>query len=147
VALTCLLFGSLVVCGAGMQPPRNEEERRRPVQSWVCHSSPPARAAELRGCEVKCEGYAFPEDLFVLRGSCRLEYRLVYVRGGGPGGGGEEEGGGGEEEGETSFEAACSVLRLVFILFMLYCLAAAARLCKQSDEGGGERAALTQAAF
>lgn len=45
---------------------------------WTCKASLPPEF-KLGGTEVVCEGYDSPEDPFVLKGSCGVEYRLVLT--------------------------------------------------------------------
>ncbi|KAK3692898.1 transmembrane protein [Podospora appendiculata] len=45
---------------------------------WACTASLPA-TLKLGSTDVICEGYAGPDDPYVLRGSCGAEYRLVLT--------------------------------------------------------------------
>lgn len=45
---------------------------------WTCQASLPSEF-KLGSTEVVCEGYDSPEDPFVLKGSCGVEYRLVLT--------------------------------------------------------------------
>ncbi|KAI1202529.1 hypothetical protein F5X97DRAFT_212976 [Nemania serpens] len=65
---------------------------------WSCSAALPPEL-KLGATDVLCEGYAGPDDPYVLRGSCGVEYRLVLTElgekrfpdianGGGGGGGG-----------------------------------------------------------
>lgn len=45
---------------------------------WTCRASLP-REFKLGSTEVVCEGYESPEDEWVLKGSCGVEYRLVLT--------------------------------------------------------------------
>ncbi|KAM0719379.1 hypothetical protein Q7P37_005284 [Cladosporium fusiforme] len=45
---------------------------------WTCQASLPAEF-KLGSTEVVCEGYDSPEDPFVLKGSCGVEYRLILT--------------------------------------------------------------------
>lgn len=45
---------------------------------WSCSASLPAEF-KLGGTEVICEGYRDPDDKFVLKGSCGVEYRLLLT--------------------------------------------------------------------
>ncbi|TVY85716.1 Store-operated calcium entry-associated regulatory factor, partial [Lachnellula willkommii] len=79
---------------------------------WSCSASVPADF-KLGATDVICEGYSSPDDDYVLKGSCGVEYRLLYTEageekyGGGTGGwfgggGGKGKGKGkGKEEGEA----------------------------------------------
>lgn len=50
---------------------------REDVQ-WACTASLPPEL-RLGATDVLCEGYAGPDDPYVLRGSCGVEYRLVLT--------------------------------------------------------------------
>jgi hypothetical protein len=58
---------------------------------WTCTASLPEEF-KLGSTDVICEGYDYPEDPYVLKGSCGVEYRLVLTDKGhekyGKGGGG-----------------------------------------------------------
>ena len=45
---------------------------------WTCQASLPTEF-KLGSTEVVCEGYESPEDPFVLKGSCGVEYRLILT--------------------------------------------------------------------
>ena len=45
---------------------------------WTCQASLPPEF-KLGSTEVVCEGFEGPEDAYVLRGSCGVEYRLVLT--------------------------------------------------------------------
>jgi len=45
---------------------------------WACTASLPS-TLKLGSTEVICEGYASPDDPYVLKGSCGVEYRLVLT--------------------------------------------------------------------
>ena len=45
---------------------------------WTCQASLPPEF-KLGGTEVVCEGYDSPEDPYVLKGSCGVEYRLALT--------------------------------------------------------------------
>lgn len=45
---------------------------------WSCSASLPAEL-KLGSTDVICEGYASPDDPYVLKGSCGVEYRLVLT--------------------------------------------------------------------
>jgi len=48
---------------------------------WTCTASLPAEF-KLGSMDVICEGYASPDDPYVLKGSCGVEYRLVLTEAG-----------------------------------------------------------------
>ncbi|ROW12075.1 hypothetical protein VMCG_00476 [Cytospora schulzeri] len=66
---------------------------------WTCTAQLPAEL-KLGSTDVTCEGYTSPDDPYVLKGSCGVEYRVVLTREGEErwpdlaGGGGETAGGG-----------------------------------------------------
>ncbi|KAI0554157.1 hypothetical protein F4679DRAFT_347781 [Xylaria curta] len=88
---------------------------------WSCAASLPPEL-KLGATDVICEGYASPDDPYVLRGSCGVEYRLVLTELGeqkfpdvanagssggwfsGWGGGGAGKGAGGGEPLRTGYE-------------------------------------------
>ena len=45
---------------------------------WTCQAALPPEF-KLGGTEVVCEGYDSPEDPYVLKGSCGVEYRLALT--------------------------------------------------------------------
>lgn len=67
---------------------------------WTCQASLPPEF-KLGGTEVICEGFDSPEDPWVLKGSCGVEYRLVLTELGeekfGGGGSGFGKGPGGSD--------------------------------------------------
>ncbi|KAI0017324.1 hypothetical protein F4780DRAFT_611614 [Xylariomycetidae sp. FL0641] len=73
---------------------------------WSCAASLPPEL-KLGATDVLCEGYAGPDDPFVLKGSCGVEYRLLLTEAGehrfpdlangGGGGWGDWFGGGGDK--------------------------------------------------
>lgn len=89
---------------------------------WTCTASLPEEF-KLGSTDVICEGYDSPDDPYVLKGSCGVEYRLVltgkgkekYGKGRGGGGWGDHEGGD-ERYPETSgSKFAAALFWLVFI--------------------------------
>ncbi|KAK0621502.1 hypothetical protein B0T17DRAFT_508848 [Bombardia bombarda] len=68
---------------------------------WACTATDMPSTLKLGSTDVICEGYSSPDDPYILRGSCGVEYRLVLTEegerrypnlGGGGGGGGGEDG-------------------------------------------------------
>jgi len=49
---------------------------------WKCDSTLPTNV-ELGKVEISCEGYDYPDDPYILHGSCGLEYALRYTAGDG----------------------------------------------------------------
>lgn len=45
---------------------------------WECVTQIP-ETLRLGKIEVSCEGYSYPDDPYILKGSCGLEYRLEYT--------------------------------------------------------------------
>jgi hypothetical protein len=119
----------------GVRPPLSEYERAHPVLRWTCIRARRSRTTEMRDWRVVCEGYAYAEDLFVVKGSCWLEYKLFYT--------GEEEG---EEEEVLESEGAgvdvLGAVRLGLVLVAMYGLAFAARRCAAMETRRGETDAL-----
>ncbi|XXH04848.1 E3 ubiquitin-protein ligase bre1 [Hypoxylon texense] len=77
---------------------------------WSCAASLPPEL-KLGSTDVACEGYSSPDDPYVLRGSCGVEYRLVLTEAGerrfpdlanGGGGSGGWPWGGGDKKGSSS---------------------------------------------
>lgn len=64
---------------------------------WMCHASPPVHGYDIANEVISCEGYAYPGDAYVLRGSCYLTYDLVKVDDANEG----ESNGAGDEETEA----------------------------------------------
>lgn len=60
---------------------------------WTCQAALPPEF-KLGGTEVVCEGYDSPDDPYILKGSCGVEYRLVLTEAGE------------EKYGRNSFERA-----------------------------------------
>lgn len=95
---------------------------------WTCRAELPGEF-RLGSTEVVCEGFEGPEDEWVLKGSCGVEYRLVLTERGverfgekGGFGDGERGGGGGEKGlGERAFEV---VFWAIFLggFFSLFCV-------------------------
>ncbi|KAM3418182.1 hypothetical protein BST61_g6385 [Cercospora zeina] len=48
---------------------------------WTCKAELPVEF-KLGGTDVICEGYDSPDDPYVLKGSCNVEYRLVLTKAG-----------------------------------------------------------------
>ncbi|KAI0835578.1 hypothetical protein F5Y06DRAFT_275769 [Hypoxylon sp. FL0890] len=91
---------------------------------WSC-SAPLPPELKLGSTDVICEGYSGPDDPYILKGSCGVEYRLVLTDIGerkfpdlAKGGGGWGWGGGGEKSKEKSDPGAI----LFVIIFALVCL-------------------------
>lgn len=86
---------------------------------WTCTASLPEEF-KLGSTDVICEGYDYPEDPYILKGSCGVEYRLVLTEKG------EEKfghkkpwfGGGDDNDGyqkTTGDKVVASVFWLIFI--------------------------------
>lgn len=89
---------------------------------WSCTASLPEEL-KLGGTDVICEGYSSPEDPYVLKGSCGVEYRLSLTKKGQhryP----DLAGGGGwfsDDEGGTDWGAsAFTVIFVAVLLWILY---------------------------
>jgi hypothetical protein len=93
---------------------------------WTCTASLPEEF-KLGSTDVICEGYDFPDDPYILKGSCGVEYRLVLTEKGeqkygkkkgwfGDG----EEGGGASEPKTFGEQIAAALFWMVFIGVALY---------------------------
>lgn len=86
---------------------------------WTCQASLPPEF-KLGSTDVICEGYDGPEDPFVLKGSCGVEYRLVLTEEGEERYGRREDvGGGGSTRTEKLWFFAC--LSCEFLFRVLSC--------------------------
>lgn len=81
---------------------------------WECVGMPRGQGFELREEKVHCEGFAFTGDLWVVKGSCSLEYKLEFAdveRGN------EGEDGDGQSSGRSTggmpFVVFCGVLVVI----------------------------------
>ncbi|CAJ2507029.1 Uu.00g082150.m01.CDS01 [Anthostomella pinea] len=105
---------------------------------WSCEAALPPEL-KLGSTDVICEGYAGPDDPYVLKGSCGVEYRLVLTElgeekfpdianGGGSGSGGWFGGGGGgnnkgqKKEGDNKDNAPDISAWLFGIIFVGVCV-------------------------
>ncbi|KAJ4353873.1 uncharacterized protein N0V89_005603 [Didymosphaeria variabile] len=87
---------------------------------WTCTASLPEEF-KLGSTDVICEGYDYPEDPFILKGSCGVEYRLVLTDKGEEKhghkkpwfGGGDDDAG--EHEKSTGDKVVASVFWIIFI--------------------------------
>lgn len=75
---------------------------------WSCFASLPAEF-KLGGTEVICEGYRDPDDKWVLKGSCGVEYRLLLTDVGE------------EKYGRMEDESSGSSLLMYFIILAVIC--------------------------
>jgi hypothetical protein len=90
---------------------------------WTCTASLPDEF-KLGSTDVICEGYDYPEDPYILKGSCGVEYRLVLTDKGhekyGKGNGGHWWGGDDEDSGRDGpktmgEQIAAALFWMVFI--------------------------------
>lgn len=90
---------------------------------WTCTASLPDEF-KLGSTDVICEGYDYPEDPYILKGSCGVEYRLVltdkghekYGKGnGGHWWGGDDEGSGRQDPKTLGEQVAAALFWMVFI--------------------------------
>ncbi|KAH9900397.1 hypothetical protein F4778DRAFT_139771 [Xylariomycetidae sp. FL2044] len=102
---------------------------------WSCAASLPPEL-KLGSTDVICEGYAGPDDPYVLKGSCGVEYRLVLTdlgekkfpeiaKGGRPTWGGGSNGG---KKGDTDWSAV-----LFGVLFVGVCIWILVSACTQAS--------------
>lgn len=90
---------------------------------WTCTASLPDEF-KLGSTDVICEGYDYPEDPYILKGSCGVEYRLILTDKGheryGKGNeghwwGGDDEGSGKEGPKTLGEQVAAALFWMVFI--------------------------------
>ncbi|KAK7190085.1 hypothetical protein DPSP01_006382 [Paraphaeosphaeria sporulosa] len=86
---------------------------------WTCTASLPEEF-KLGSTDVICEGYDYPEDPYILKGSCGVEYRLVLTEKGEEKFGRKKPWFGGDDDGEghhktTGDKVVASVFWLIFI--------------------------------
>jgi hypothetical protein len=107
---------------------------------WKCEADLPTEY-RFDSIDVNCEGYAYPDDPYILAGSCGLEYSLTRSgeRGGGRGGqqggyrspyasGSQAYGG----ESENTIGATFAIwLAAAFIIYVIY------KVCFNRDSVGG----------
>ncbi|KAE8446684.1 hypothetical protein EG329_011728 [Mollisiaceae sp. DMI_Dod_QoI] len=87
---------------------------------WSCTATMP-EDFKLGSTEVICEGYSSPDDPYVLKGSCGVEYRLVYTdKGEEKYGGGYKWPGSDSGEGSTWFSYVFIVVFLGVLFWILY---------------------------
>ncbi|KAI2468555.1 DUF1183-domain-containing protein [Annulohypoxylon bovei var. microspora] len=94
---------------------------------WSC-SAPLPPELKLGSTDVMCEGYSGPNDPYILKGSCGVEYRLVLTETGeqkfpdlAKGGGGWGWGGGGDEERSSgSYDPSAIAFVIIFALVCLW---------------------------
>lgn len=99
---------------------------------WSCKAELPPEL-RLGSTEVLCEGYSGPEDPYVLKGSCGVEYRVVLTA----------EGERrypellNQREGSSSFSLAFGVLFVGILAWILYSAFTAAPRRPRPARGGG----------
>ncbi|KAI2642591.1 hypothetical protein GGS21DRAFT_486412 [Xylaria nigripes] len=116
---------------------------------WSCTASLPPEL-KLGATDVICEGYASPDDPYVLRGSCGVEYRLVLTelgerkfpeianpRGGGWfSGWGDDGGKASQTSGREGEGISASVFGVIFVAVLLWIIYSA---WTQADAPGAAR--------
>ncbi|KAI1144184.1 hypothetical protein F5Y05DRAFT_19924 [Hypoxylon sp. FL0543] len=105
---------------------------------WSCSAALPPEL-KLGSTDVICEGYSGPNDPYILKGSCGVEYRLVLTETGerkypdlAKGGGGWGWGGGGGTSKEKSDTGAI----LFVIIFALVCIWIIYSACFAANQNG-----------
>ncbi|TVY23064.1 Store-operated calcium entry-associated regulatory factor [Lachnellula hyalina] len=93
---------------------------------WSCSASLPADF-KLGSTDVICEGYSSPDDDYVLKGSCGVEYRLLYTEAGEEKYGGGGWFGGGKGEGWTIDGIIFTVLFVAVLVWICWALYAGVR--------------------
>ncbi|KKY39271.1 hypothetical protein UCDDA912_g00691 [Diaporthe ampelina] len=102
---------------------------------WSCNASLPPEL-KLGSTDVICEGYSSPDDPYVLKGSCAVEYRLALTREG------EEKwpdlGSGGGHGGDGGAGLAGWVFWVIFFCVLAF-IVYNAFINAQGDGGNGPR--------
>jgi hypothetical protein len=73
---------------------------------WECESDP--KGTEFDYLNVECEGYDYPDDPYILTGSCSLEYKLKYNSY--------------PSLNRNTFESSNPIVGLCILLLIVYCL-------------------------
>ncbi|KAI2615476.1 hypothetical protein GGR54DRAFT_291379 [Hypoxylon sp. NC1633] len=118
---------------------------------WSCEASLPPEL-KLGSTDVACEGYAGPDDPFILKGSCGVEYRLVLTEagerkfpdlanGGGSGWGWGWGSGGGGNRSTTTTDPSAWLFGVIFVAVCLWILYSACFAAGGTNVrlGGGRR--------
>lgn len=100
--------------------------------SWSCTADVPGYF-RLGSTDVICEGYDHPEDPYVLRGSCGVEYRLQLTNLG------HEKFGNPMSISEGIYQLGSNVASILAVGLALLCVAVALRACLGGSptRGGG----------
>lgn len=100
---------------------------------WSCSASLPPEL-KLGSTDVICEGYAGPDDPYVLKGSCGVEYRLALTdKGEGPGGGkGRIPGGGGAGGEGTDWGGV--VFGVIFFAVLIWIVSSACMAARRNNQ-------------
>lgn len=111
---------------------------------WRCAAVPERREVKLQAWEVHCEGFSFPLDVFVVKGSCYLEYELSYRSGVAKKGAAKAPGEGAVEargdDGASVGDGLWATVRIALLLCGMAALAAAAGKCGKAPAGGAPAA-------
>jgi hypothetical protein len=97
---------------------------------WSCTASLPS-TLKLGSTDVICEGYAGPDDEYVLKGSCAVEYRLVLTeegerkhshlaQGGGGGWGGKSRSKPGAGSVDDKLDWSGTIFVIVFVAILVW---------------------------
>jgi len=91
---------------------------------WECKAEMPD-GYTFGTAEVSCEGFDFPEDPYVTRGSCGLKYSIVSMNHGAPGG-----------RASAVFEVICYLIIFIFIICLFIAAASNGPYVYHHGHGG-----------
>ena len=104
---------------------------------WTCTAELPEEF-KFGSTDVSCEGYASPDDPYVLKGSCGVEYRLLLTEKG------EEKygkyvGNNGKtsENGETASDLVKALFLIIFVVVLFIIVSTCWNAFRNSPSGGG----------
>lgn len=86
---------------------------------WTCTASLPEEF-KLGSTDVICEGYDYPEDPYILKGSCGVEYRLVLTEKGEEKYGGRKRPWFGGDDGEEGHEKTAGDKVVGAVFWMIF---------------------------
>lgn len=102
---------------------------------WSCKASLPEEL-KLGGTEVICEGYNSPDDPYVLKGSCGVEYQVSLTRKGEQRYPDIANGGGWFNDGRGGTDWGAWVFTLIFVSVLVWIIYSA---CWRAQEAGANR--------
>lgn len=103
---------------------------------WSCTASLPEEL-KLGGTEVICEGYSSPDDPYVLKGSCGVEYRLALTKKGMAKYPDIDKDGGGPGHGEGGTGWSGWIFAVIFIAVLVWIISGACNAIQDPDRQRG----------